>query len=45
VTWAQLRQHRMRPPRIPPAGSPFWVLLAELEAAGTGLHGRPTARR
>jgi hypothetical protein len=45
VTWAQLRQHRMRPPRIPPAGSPFWALLAELEAGGTALHERPTAHR
>ncbi len=32
VIWAQHRQHRMRPPRIPEAGSPFWSLLAELEA-------------
>jgi len=45
VTWAQLRQHRVRPPRIPPAGSPFWALLAELEAAGTALHERPTGHR
>jgi len=32
VIWAEHRQHRMRPPRIPPAASPFWSLLAELEA-------------
>ena len=32
VTWAEYRQHRMRPPRIPPSSSPFWSLLAELEA-------------
>jgi hypothetical protein len=32
VIWAEYRQHRLRPPRIPPASSPFWSLLAELEA-------------
>jgi hypothetical protein len=32
VIWAEHRQHRTRPPRIPPAASPFWALLAELEA-------------
>jgi hypothetical protein len=32
VIWAQHRQHRVRPPRIPEAESPFWSLLAELEA-------------
>jgi len=32
VLWAEHRQHRRRPPRIPPAASPFWALLAELEA-------------
>jgi hypothetical protein len=32
VIWAEHRQHRMRPPRIPAPGSPFWSLLAELEA-------------
>ncbi len=32
VIWAEHRQHRKRPPRIPAAGSPFWALLAELEA-------------
>jgi hypothetical protein len=32
VIWAQHRQHRMRPPRIPEPGSQFWSLLAELEA-------------
>jgi hypothetical protein len=32
VTWAEYRQHRLRPPRIPPESSPFWSLLAELEA-------------
>jgi hypothetical protein len=45
VTWAELRQHRVRPPRIPPAGSPFWTLLAELEMAGTALPEAPAARR
>jgi hypothetical protein len=32
VAWAELRQHRRRPPVLPPAGSPFWSLLAYLEA-------------
>ena len=32
VIWAQHRQHRVRPPRIPEPGSQFWSLLAELEA-------------
>jgi hypothetical protein len=32
VSWAELRQHRRRPPVIPPGNSPFWVLLAGLEA-------------
>jgi hypothetical protein len=32
VTWAQLRQHRRRPPVLPPAESGFWALLAYLEA-------------
>jgi len=31
VTWAELRRHRRRPPVMPPAGSPFWSLLADLE--------------
>jgi hypothetical protein len=31
VRWAELRQHRRRPPSIPPSSSPFWTLLAELE--------------
>jgi hypothetical protein len=45
VTWAELRQHRMRPPRIPPASSSFWTLLAELEMAGTALPEPPAAPR
>jgi len=32
VKWAELRQHRRRPPVLPAAGSPFWSLLAYLEA-------------
>ena len=32
VTWAELRQHRRRPPVLPPPGSAFWSLLAYLEA-------------
>ena len=32
VNWAELRRHRRRPPVIPPAGAPFWSLLAYLEA-------------
>jgi hypothetical protein len=32
VTWAELRQHRRRPPVLPPPESPFWALLADLEA-------------
>lgn len=32
VTWAELRQHRRRPPVLPPSGSDFWRLLAYLEA-------------
>ena len=32
VTWAELRQHRRRPPVLPPRESPFWALLAYLEA-------------
>jgi len=32
VTWAELRQHRRRPPVLPAAGSEFWRLLAYLEA-------------
>jgi hypothetical protein len=32
VRWAEARQHRRRPPTIPAASSPFWALLAELEA-------------
>ncbi len=32
VTWAELRQHRRRPPMLPPRESPFWALLADLEA-------------
>jgi hypothetical protein len=32
LIWAQHRQHRVRPPRIPEPGSQFWSLLAELEA-------------
>jgi len=32
VTWAELRQHRRRPPVVPPPDSPFWSLLAFLEA-------------
>ena len=32
VRWAELRQHRRRPPVIPPASSSFWALLAALEA-------------
>ena len=31
VRWAELRQHRRRPPSIPPSSSPFWTLLAALE--------------
>jgi hypothetical protein len=31
VLWAELRQHRRRPPVIPEPRSPFWALLAELE--------------
>jgi hypothetical protein len=32
VVWAEHRRHRRRPPAIPPPGSPFWALLAQLEA-------------
>jgi hypothetical protein len=32
VTWAELRQYLRRPPVLPPPGSPFWSLLAYLEA-------------
>ncbi len=32
VTWAELRQHRRRPPVLPPPESSFWSLLAFLEA-------------
>jgi hypothetical protein len=32
VTWAELRQHRRRPPVLPPRESSFWSLLAYLEA-------------
>jgi hypothetical protein len=32
VRWAELRQQRRRPPVIPPGSSPFWALLAALEA-------------
>jgi hypothetical protein len=32
VTWAELRQHRRRPPVLPTAESPFWSLLEYLEA-------------
>jgi hypothetical protein len=32
VIWAELRQHRRRPPVLPPRESPFWALLAYLEA-------------
>jgi hypothetical protein len=31
VRWAELRQHRRRPPVIPPQQSPFWGLLAHLD--------------
>lgn len=31
ATWAELRQHRRRPPVLPPPESAFWSLLAELE--------------
>ena len=27
VTWAEARQHRRRPPVLPPPESPFWPLL------------------
>jgi hypothetical protein len=32
VTWAERRQHRRRPPVLPPGESGFWALLAYLEA-------------
>jgi hypothetical protein len=32
LTWAQLRQHRRRPPVIPPPEAPFWCVLAYLES-------------
>ena len=32
VHWAEQRQRRRQPPAIPAASSPFWALLAELEA-------------
>jgi hypothetical protein len=32
VRWAELRQHRRRPPVIPSSSSRFWALLASLEA-------------
>jgi hypothetical protein len=32
VTWAELRQHRRRPPVLPPLESGFWALLTYLEA-------------
>jgi hypothetical protein len=32
VTWAELRQHRRRPPVLPAPDAPFWSLLAYLES-------------
>lgn len=32
VRWAELRQHRRRPPLLPPSASDFWALLSYLEA-------------
>ncbi len=32
VSWAERRQHRRRPPVLPPPESQFWALLAYLEA-------------
>jgi hypothetical protein len=32
VTWAEARQHRRRPPVLPPPESPLWPLLRYLEA-------------
>jgi hypothetical protein len=32
VIWAEHRQHRRRPPVLPPPGASFWALLAYLEA-------------
>lgn len=32
VTWAELRQHRRRPPIVPAPGSEFWAVLSYLEA-------------
>jgi hypothetical protein len=32
VVWAQARQHRRRPPVLPPPDAPFWSLLRLLEA-------------
>ena len=32
VLWAENRQHRKTPPRIPPPESAFWSVLAQLEA-------------
>jgi hypothetical protein len=32
VSWAELRQHRRRPPVLPPPASDFWRLLGYLEA-------------
>jgi hypothetical protein len=32
VRWAELRQHRRRPPSLPDRESSFWALLAWLEA-------------
>lgn len=31
VIWAERRSGRRQPPHIPPAGDPFWALLAWLE--------------
>ena len=31
VAWAENRQHRKTPPRIPPPESAFWSVLAQLE--------------
>jgi hypothetical protein len=32
VIWAEARQHRRRPPVLPPPEAPFWSLLRVLEA-------------
>jgi hypothetical protein len=40
VTWAELRQHRRRPPVLPGPDGPFWAVLSYFEGSG----GQPRSR-